>query len=716
MVSGNRVLQWLTRAGLGHYSDVFASVDETAFKGLLMQDYGKYGVTSMEDKQRLFRLVKTVNTNPELVMAQEPAPPTKSAMQPSRLSAENNGLPAAVSAAAAADPGADIGGGGLLDLNDINDEELFEDGDFDEDEFASSPTGVRDGEHYYMLQNDYAANAVSSPRVGAPAAPTGSMARIRVVVRKRPMNKKELGRKETDVISMLPDARMVVVHETKTKVDLTRYVEKHEFQFDDVFHENVDNDQVYRQVVQPLVGTIFNRAKATCFAYGQTGSGKTYTMQPLPIRAMVDIFAILNNSDDYADCKPWLSFYEIYGGKVFDLLNQRQRLCMREDSRGNVCIVGLREHMIEDVETVRQLIDHANQARSTGSTGANAESSRSHAIMAISLKRHREMSSLEPGTGKVIGKLSFIDLAGSERGADTTDNDRQTRLEGAEINKSLLALKECIRALDHEHGHIPFRGSKLTEVLRDSFIGNSFTVMIANISPNSGSCEHTLNTLRYSDRVKGLSKGQRSNYSGGSGSGSAPNLAAIPLHPALQEGLNPPMSPSVERMMAAAANNPFAAGLHRRVGSRGDDLYAEGGSGAGSGAGEPASAGDSVSGRSSAEDRSVSASGRRMDTGDPAGLAQAHEKLMNTVLEEEEEVISLHRRLIEETMDIVREEMKLLADVDQPGSAIDSYVTKLADVLRRKAGHIAELQGKLDRFQQHLKEEEILSKTIGYQR
>lgn len=73
-------------------------------------------------------------------------------------------------------------------------------------------------------------------------------------------------------------------------------------------------------------------------------------------------------------------------------------------------------------------------------------------------------------------------------------------MEGAEINKSLLALKECIRALDNDQGHIPFRGSKLTEVLRDSFVGDSRTVMISCIAPSSGSCEHTLNTLRYADR------------------------------------------------------------------------------------------------------------------------------------------------------------------------------------------------------------------------
>lgn len=79
-------------------------------------------------------------------------------------------------------------------------------------------------------------------------------------------------------------------------------------------------------------------------------------------------------------------------------------------------------------------------------------------------------------------------------------------MEGAEINKSLLALKECIRALDNDQGHIPFRGSKLTEVLRDSFVGDSRTVMISCISPSSGSCEHTLNTLRYADRYSFVSE------------------------------------------------------------------------------------------------------------------------------------------------------------------------------------------------------------------
>lgn len=126
--------------------------------------------------------------------------------------------------------------------------------------------------------------------------------------------------------------------------------------------------------------------------------------------------------------------------------------------------------------------------------------------MQVLLKPAGKKKSVEP-----IGKLSFIDLAGSERGADRGETDLKTRMEGAEINKSLLALKECIRALDLDKRHTPFRQSKLTQVLKDSFVGNSRTCMIATISPNQSNSEHTLNTLRYADRVKELKNEQEEN-------------------------------------------------------------------------------------------------------------------------------------------------------------------------------------------------------------
>lgn len=161
-------------------------------------------------------------------------------------------------------------------------------------------------------------------------------------------------------------------------------------------------------------------------------------------------------------------------------------------------IVGLSEKKVDTVTELMNVITFGLSSRTTGVTGANVDSSRSHAILQICMK---------DAQGRLQGKISFIDLAGSERAADTIDQDKQTRLDGAEINKSLLALKECIRALDQDKRHTPFRGSKLTLVLKDSFVGNCRTLMIANVSPTAGCSEHTLNTLRYADRVKELKKG-----------------------------------------------------------------------------------------------------------------------------------------------------------------------------------------------------------------
>ncbi|CAL9105839.1 unnamed protein product [Musa textilis] len=289
---------------------------------------------------------------------------------------------------------------------------------------------------------------------------TSSVAKIKVVVRKRPLNKKEIAKKEEDIITIDSGSSFLTVHEMKLKVDLTEYLEKHEFVFDAVLDEDVSNDEVYRETVEPTVPAIFQRTKATCFAYGQTGNGKTYTMQPLPLKASQDILRLMHHTYRYQGFQLYVSFFEIYGGKLFDLLNDRRKLCMREDGKQQVCIVGLQEFRVSNVDSIRELIEKGNATRSTGTTGANEESSRSHAILQLAIKRSVVGSESKPA--RIVGKLSFIDLAGSERGADTTDNDKQTRIEGAEINKSLLALKECIRALDNDQVHIPFRGSKLT--------------------------------------------------------------------------------------------------------------------------------------------------------------------------------------------------------------------------------------------------------------
>jgi kinesin family protein 2/24 len=206
-----------------------------------------------------------------------------------------------------------------------------------------------------------------------------------------------------------------------------------------------------------LVAETFKGAKTTCFAYGQTGSGKTFTMMGpsdgsvpgLYLLAAFDVIELLNQ---YEDLELYLSFYEIYCGKLYDLLNAKTEVLCREDAKQKVNIVGLTETKVVQVEDIMKLIGAGLTCRTSGSTGANAESSRSHAILQMQLKHN----------GKAYSKMSFIDLAGSERGADTVNTNKQTKLDGAEINKSLLALKECIRALDLEKKHLPFRGSKLT--------------------------------------------------------------------------------------------------------------------------------------------------------------------------------------------------------------------------------------------------------------
>jgi len=252
-----------------------------------------------------------------------------------------------------------------------------------------------------------------------------------------------------------------------------------------------------------LIVSTFEGANTTCFAYGQTGSGKTFTMMgtsdgKVPGLYLLASFDIINYLQQFPDLVLCVSFYEIYCGKLYDLLNHRKDLVCREDAKQKVNIVGLTEQPVQNVQEIMQVIGAGLQERTSGVTGANADSSRSHAILQMQLKNIND--------SKRHGMMTFIDLAGSERGADTVDQNKQTRIDGAEINKSLLALKECIRALDLEKKHLPFRGSKLTQVLKDSFTGTSKTTMIANISPAVSSCEHTLNTLRYSERIKELKK------------------------------------------------------------------------------------------------------------------------------------------------------------------------------------------------------------------
>lgn len=334
--------------------------------------------------------------------------------------------------------------------------------------------------------------------------------RICVCVRKRPLNKQEIIKKEIDVVS-IPGNGTLFVHEPKQKVDLTKYLDNQIFHFDFSFNETATNDLVYNFTAKPLVQSIFEGCMATCFAYGQTGSGKTHTMggdfmgrkqnsaKGIYALAAQDVFTHLNHGRyAHLELSAFVSFFEIYNGKVYDLLNEKAKLRVLEDDRQQVQVVGLEEVYVSKAEEVIKLIQLGSACRTSGQTSANANSSRSHAILQIVLRRNDRAATLH-------GKFSLVDLAGNERGTDVSSNDRNTLVETSEINRSLLALKECIRSLGMNSDHIPFRMSTLTKVLRDSFIGEkSRTCMIAMVSPGMASCEHTVNTLRYADRVKEL--------------------------------------------------------------------------------------------------------------------------------------------------------------------------------------------------------------------
>ncbi|XP_020233234.1 kinesin-like protein KIN-13B [Cajanus cajan] len=559
-----------------------------------------------------------------------------------------------------------------------------------------------------------------------------NVAKIKVVVRKRPLNKKEITKREEDIISI--DSNFLTVHERKLKVDLTEYVEKHEFVFDAVLNEGVSNDEVYAETVEPVVPLIFQRTKATCFAYGQTGSGKTYTMQPLPLKASQDILRLMHHTYRNLGFQLFVSFFEIYGGKLFDLLNDRKKLCMREDGKQQVCIVGLQEFRVSKVETIKEFIEKGNASRSTGTTGANEESSRSHAILQLCIKRSANGTESKPA--RIVGKLSFIDLAGSERGADTTDNDKQTRIEGAEINKSLLALKECIRALDNDQGHIPFRGSKLTEVLRDSFVGDSRTVMISCISPSSGSCEHTLNTLRYADRVKSLSKGNSSRRDPLSNSNLRdstvlPGSSVLSHDDTFEEETTYVSSdrnqfgwPKQQEREPSPPNNVERVPSGRMGGNLVPSVYSDPQNGQRGSQNDRTANEYDYLGPTYEQDKTRKTS-KRVDNNQLSAVEDKRKKEsrvkrvdashseanhsdpddnLNALLKEEEDLVTAHRRQVEETIDIVKEEMNLLVKADQPGNQLDDYISKLNTILSQKAAGIFQLQTQLAQFQRRLNE------------
>ena len=370
-------------------------------------------------------------------------------------------------------------------------------------EYPLNPTKIIDKDYLRMIRNKKEDFEQYEPDSHVEIGNS----KIFVVVRKRPLSKKEQMNGEIDNISVINPR--VTVHECKIKVDgITKYLEDHQFYFDNTFGENETTQEIYDYTVGPMIEMVLNKGIVTCFAYGQTGSGKTYTMKGIQNLAIDNIFEECKNiygQDN--NLSFYISFFEIYGGRLYDLLNNKNKLQVLDDQNGKTQIYGLQEMLAETPDEMRMIIDKGNSVRTTHNTVTNATSSRSHAICNIIIKEKNK----KKNNYNFFGKLSLVDLAGSERAQETQSNNRLRRAEGAEINKSLLALKECIRALQARKSsgnseiHVPFRASKLTHVLRDSFVSKndkSKIIMISCINPSYISSNHTINTLRYSDRLK----------------------------------------------------------------------------------------------------------------------------------------------------------------------------------------------------------------------
>jgi kinesin family protein 2/24 len=578
--------------------------------------------------------------------------------------------------------------------------------------------------------------------------------KICICVRKRPISVKEVNRNDNDSVTCTNP--MIIVHDCKLKVDgISKYLDNTSFEFDHTFHEDNTTDNIYDCAVQSLVDFVVGGGRATVFAYGQTGSGKTYTMQGIQSYVADDLFALLQHHEEEngTHIDVYVSYFEIYGGRCQDLLNSRQRLNVREDGAGEVVVSDLMELQADTVEALHNIIETGNRNRTTHATESNEESSRSHAICQIALKKRDHL----------IGRFSLIDLAGSERGADTKSHNRQRRMEGAEINKSLLALKECIRALDNSSSHVPYRASKLTLVLKDSFTNKkSRTVMIVNVSPAASSADHTLNTLRYADRIKERTVGGQAAAAGVPAPAPAPPQAiakqpasgnarrnssedgnfddakpvvssrgASPLPPpvaqppssgkdrnvrnkeiskVLADNIAAPKAPSSAREADAKSRQQFKSPPPSNPASNGSGQRAKagiasGGGGAGNRNGRVTPADDSYD-----DDSDGARYNANEDLLDDEN--SAFHRTVQDVFDEEEDLLNLHMSIIQENAELLTEEGRLLQQIQGENNDIDAYAARLDAILQRKQELIGVLRKKLDHFRLSLQREERESQRM----
>jgi hypothetical protein len=340
---------------------------------------------------------------------------------------------------------------------------------------------------------------------------------VKVAVRVRPLSQKEINRGCKEVVSC-SGKQINVAGETK---DDTK-----NFTFDFCYDASSTQIQVFDDIAKPVLMKALDGFNGTVFAYGQTGSGKTHSMMGAPglpgiipllngeIFRRVDerVVKMTNEAPDGTEINVRISvsFLEIYNEIVKDLLNPSDKaLQIREDPGKGIYVQNLCELIVQSEDDVLRLIEQGNQVRRVAATKMNESSSRSHSCFTIQIE-YRTVSHTTENTMRekfLRAKLNLVDLAGSER-ANKTGATGSTLKEGANINRSLMALGNVINALA-ESGrqgkkHIPYRDSKLTRLLQESLGGNAATTMLAAVSPADYNYDETVSTLRYANRAKSI--------------------------------------------------------------------------------------------------------------------------------------------------------------------------------------------------------------------
>ncbi|XP_032679944.1 osmotic avoidance abnormal protein 3-like [Odontomachus brunneus] len=322
---------------------------------------------------------------------------------------------------------------------------------------------------------------------------------VKVAVRCRPMSNKELQQGCRNVVTIDPLTKSCTLENSAATGSGKIY------QFDAAFGTSATTESVYENVGSVIVEAVLEGYNGTVFAYGQTGCGKSFTMRSFIERALEHLFEATSTASSETRYLALLSYLEIYNERLRDLLQDDtgESLTLKEDpTRGTYVAGGLREVTVKDAAECTVLVQQGDQRRAAAATKMNAASSRSHAVLTLSLEAIAINDDDKHGNAIRRGRLHLVDLAGSERQTRTGATGDRLK-EAASINLSLSALGNVISALAAGNGrHVPYRDSKLTRLLRDSLGGNARTLMIACVSPSDVDAEETLSTLRYAARAR----------------------------------------------------------------------------------------------------------------------------------------------------------------------------------------------------------------------